>query len=186
LGQGRQFDLGHITEVAFFPYPAMIELDYFPAIPQGMNTLQMFESTANGRGNFWHQFSEEVRKGYHRRWSYIFVPYYVNDTKYTANPPPAWVPSELTLSHAKKVYSTSREFVGKDVLLSKPQLYWYETEYNSAIKRGTLNFFLTNFCATPEESFQHSNQSAFSTETIQRLRLRTKPGMAYEVTTRLP
>lgn len=184
LGQGRQFDLGHITEVAFFPYPAMIELDYFPAIPQGPHTLQLFESTANGRGNWWHNFSDEVRRGYHRRWAYVFIPYYVQEKKYVAHPPTDWIPNELTMLHAKKVYETSREFLGRDVKLTKPQLYWYETEYNSAMKRGTLNFFLTNFCATPEESFQHSNQSAFSPEVIQRLRLNTKAGTAYEVITR--
>ncbi len=184
LGQGRQFDLGHITEVAFFPYPQMIELDYFPAIPQGINTMHIFESTANGRGNWWQNFSDEVRKGYHRRWVYVFIPYYVNEKKYVAAPPPDWIPSELSMMHAKKVFETSREFVGKDVMLTKPQLYWYETEYASAMRRGSLNFFLTNFCATPSESFQHSNQSAFSTEVIQKLRLHTKSGTAYEVITK--
>ena len=181
LGQGRQFDLGHITEVAFFPYPQMIELDYFPAIPQGIHTLQIFESTANGRGNFWQTFSEEVRKGYHRRWVYLFVPYYVNSEKYVANPPFDWVPSDLTMLHAKRVYETSREFVGKDVMLSRQSLFWYESEYKSAIQRGSLNFFLTNHCSTPEESFQHSAQSAFSPEVIQRLRLNTTHGVPYEL-----
>ena len=60
-------------------------------------------------------------------------------------------PSPETMAHAKKVYETSREFVGRAVLLPKEQLYWYETERESARRRGSLAIFLTNYCSTPEE-----------------------------------
>jgi hypothetical protein len=87
------------------------------------------------------------------------------------------------MMHAKKVYETSREFVGKEILLSKETLYWYETTRAEYQDSGKLNLFLTNYAATPEESFQHTNLSAFSTEVLERLRLGTRDGTPYEIRT---
>lgn len=183
LGQGRQFDVAHITEVASLPYPAMLEHDFFPALPQNPYTLCVLESTAQGRGNYWHDFTERVRRGQTARWKYVFVPYYAEKKKYRRTPPLNWVPSELTLLHGKKVYETSREFVGQDTLLSRDTLYWYETTRKEYQDSGKLNLFLTNYASTPEESFQHTTLSAFSTETIEKLRLGTREGRPYEVLT---
>jgi hypothetical protein len=184
LGQGRQFDIAHLTECAFWPYPNMIELDFFPTLPLGINTLCILESTANGMGGWWYDFTEDVRKGLQRRWRYIFAPWYIESKKNRAAPPEAWNPSEMTMQHAKKVYETSREYTGKDTLLEREQLYWYETERAAALRRGKLNLFLTNYCATPEESFQYTNAGQFSTEVLERIRLGTiaKPAV-YEFDT---
>jgi hypothetical protein len=181
LGQGRQFDIAHLTECAFWPYPNMIELDFFPALPLGINTLCILESTANGLGGWWYDFTEDVRKGLQRRWKYIFAPWYIESKKNRAQPPLDWTPSEMTMQHARKVYETSREYTGRDVLLDKSQLYWYETERNAALRRGKLNLFLTNFCATPEESFQHTGNSQFSVEVLERIRLGTLNPHYYEL-----
>lgn len=185
LGQGRQFDVSHITEVASLPYPAMLEHDFFPALPQNPYTLCILESTAQGRRNYWHDFTERVRKGRSARWVYVFVPYYAEKKKYRRTPPPGWKPDELTMMHAKKVYETSKEFVGQDVLLSRETLFWYESTRKDYQDSGKLNLFLTNYAATPEESFQHTNLSAFSTEVIEKMRLGTRQGTPYEVRTTL-
>lgn len=185
IGQGRQFDIGHVTEVASLPYPDMLDFDFFPTIPQNVYTVVIMESTANGRHNYWHEFTERVRRGDAKRWIYSFVPYYAEKKKYRRAPPPDWTPSELTMLHARKVYETSREFVGYDVLLEKETLYWYETSRKEAQEGGKLNLFLTNYAATPEESFQHTNVSAFSTEVIEKIRLGTRAGVPYEIHTRV-
>jgi hypothetical protein len=88
------------------------------------------------------------------------------------------------MKHARRVYETSREYTGKDVLLDKSQLYWYETERAAAQRRGKLNLFLTNFCATPEESFQHTGNSQFSVDVLERLRVGAINPNFYEITTR--
>lgn len=181
LGQGRQFDIAHLTECAFWPYPNMIELDFFPTLPLGINTLCILESTASGLGGWWYEFTEDVRKGLHRRWRYIFAPWYIEPKKNRAFPPTNWKPSDMTMKHAKKVYETSREYTGRDVLLDLEQLYWYETEREAALRRGKLNIFLTNYCATPEESFQHTGQSQFSVETLERIRLGTLVPQFYDI-----
>jgi len=183
LGQGRQFDIAHLTECAFWPYPNMIELDFFPTLPLGINTLCILESTANGMGGWWYDFTEDVRKGLQRRWHYIFAPWYIEPRKNRAHPPLDWNPATITMQHARKVYETSREYCGRDVLLDREQLYWYETERSAAIRRGKLNLFLTNYCATPEESFQHTGNSQFSVEVLERIRVGTIPPQHYEFNT---
>jgi hypothetical protein len=183
LGTGEQYDVGHLSELSTWPNPAtMVEIDFFPTLPQSLTTLCILESTAWGRGNWWHNFSEDVRHGRRPRWIYIFVPWYAEKTKYRRTPPPDWVPSQLTDLHAKKVYERSTEFVGRAVVLDQEQLYWYETERQAMQRAGQLNFFLTNYCATPEESFQHSGVSAFPPEFLERARLEASIGVPHEVT----
>lgn len=181
LGQGRQFDLAHLTECAFWPYPNMIELDFFPTLPLGINTLCILESTANGLGGWWYDFTEDVRKGLQRRWSYIFAPWYIESKKNKSAAPEGWNPSQSTMEHAKKVYMTSKQFTGRDVLLDRDQLYWYETERAAALRRGKLNLFLTNYCATPEESFQHTGNAQFDVETLEYIRNNTINPHYYEL-----
>jgi hypothetical protein len=41
--------------------------------------------------------------------------------------------------------------------------------------------FLTNYCATVEESFQHTTDSVFPPELLQYYRDGTRPGECYEV-----
>jgi len=180
LGTGQQYDVGHLTEVAAWDNPERIRLDFFDTLPLSPYTLAILESVPLGRGNWWHDFTEEVRRGEHRRWHWIFVPSYVLGKKYSAIPPTDWNPSEHTLQYAKKVLETSADFVGRSITLTKEQLYWYETERRSAQKAGELNLFLTNHAPTPEESFQHSGQSAFDIELMETLRLRVRKGVPYE------
>lgn len=188
LGQGRQFEISHLTECASWKYPLIIENDFFPTIPLSTNTLAILESTAQGRGNWWHEFTEGTRTGEHPEWTYVFIPWYAcwkdigHGHKYAMTAPLAWVPQSVTLQHAKKVQDTSSQWTGSTTQLTRDQLYWYELRRESARKAGTLNIFLTNYCATPEESFQHSTSSAFSSELLERIRMGTSaPETIYEM-----
>ena len=184
VGQGRQFELGHLTECASWLYPDTIEYDYFPTIPQSTNALVGLESTANGRGNWWHDFVNRVRAGHSRRWRFVFIPWYAEVSKYRAAPPDRWRPSEVSLLHAQMVYDSSPEFLGRHVMLSPQQLYWWESTRAEHLRASKLNIFLSNFCATVEESFQHAQVSVFSPETLEALRLHTAPGLPYELVTK--
>jgi hypothetical protein len=183
FGQGTQNDFGHITEVSEFFAPLQLEIDFFPTFPQSPDTLLVLESRANGRRGWWREFTELVRHGRKKRWRYCFIPWYAESRKYRRTPPPDWKPSEVAMLHAKKVYETSAEFVGKPVYLPKEQLYWWETTREEYRVSGNLSSFLTNYCATPEESFQHAGQSAFGPEVLDELRLRTRKGRPYEFST---
>ena len=181
LGQGRTFEVSHLTECAFWKHPKMISMDLMPAIPQSPNTLCILESTANGRGNWWHEWTEEVRKGEHIEWTYCFIPWYTVKSLFRRHPPDDWRPSKITEMHADMVKKTSHQWVGTTVDLDREQLYWWETERASHLKSGDLAIFLTNRCATPEESFQHSSSTPFSAELLERLRMGINAPTVYEI-----
>jgi hypothetical protein len=182
LGQGRQFEVAHLTECSSFPYPKMIEIDFAPTLPDAVTTLCILESTAQRRGDWWHDFTERVRRGKEIGWNYCFTPWYIEPKKYRARVPSGWIPSQHTEEHAETVERTSPEFCrGNTHRLRKEQLYWYETKRASAMEANSLNIFLTNYCATPEESFQFVTESAFPFEVIDRYRQRSFKGVPYEL-----
>ena len=181
VGQGRQFDISHLTECADWPDSETIENDFFPTIPQSTASLCILESTAQGRGNWWHDIVTRIQEGGSIAWNLVFIPWYAEKNKYNRQPPESWHPSEITSAHAQKVYETSFAYVGERVMLTKQKLYWWETQRNEHQKNGTLNLFLANWCATVEESFQHSTSSAFSPELLEKLRNTATVPPVYEV-----
>lgn len=181
IGVGRQIDIHHLTELSTWLNPSAVELDFFPTIPRSLATFGLEESTPYGRGNWWHEWTEKVRKGHSDRWRYLYVPWYAELSKYRTNVPEGWQPSEAALLHAQKVADTSTQYVGHRVLLPATNLRWWEVTREEYRKSNRLNFFLTNWSATPEESFQHSTASAFDSELLADLRDRTRQGTPYEI-----
>jgi len=184
VGTGRQIDIHHLTELSTWPWPAPDKLmvDFFPAIPRSIHTFGWEESTPYGRGNWWHTWSENVRKGKVDRWRYKFIPWYAELSKYRSLPPTDWQPSQISLLHAQLVHDSSALHVGHTVMLPRENLYWWESTRQTYKDDSKLNFFYTSYSATPEESFQHSTVSAFPADFLEDLRLRTRPGHTYEIT----
>jgi hypothetical protein len=181
IAQGEQYTLGHITEVASDPYEGFrLNKDYFPAIPRAPWVLHIMETTAQGRDNFWRFFVEETRKG-QSRWKLVFIPWYAEPKKYRMTPPLNWEPSQDSMRVAERVWNTSEEFFGKKVLLSKENLYWWEFNKAEAVRKGNLNLFLTNYCSTIEESFQHTSTSVFDSALLDHFRLGVVDGTPLEV-----
>ena len=191
VGQGDQFPVQHKTELAFWgkygggPGSANPEyqIDFIlkPTLPQSIHTLDIEESTANGRGTWWHVRCEEARKGHTSR-RFIFMPWYVVTQKRRRNPPSLWQPDDLTLKHADKVLATSAEWTGRPVTLDRTQLYWWESERKEMQKSEGLWAFYASYPATPEESFQASGASPFPPEMLERWELEaTIPRMALEL-----
>jgi hypothetical protein len=181
IGTGRQFDVNHNTEVSQWAYPRQLELDFFPTLPQHPYTFSLQETTPQGRRNWWFAFSDKVRRGKMPRWTYLYIPWYAEPKKYRRHPPDPWKPNESTLQMAWKVHNTSQEFVGKKVTLSREQLYWYESSYKEAAENSALNLFLSNYSITPDQSFQHTTQSAVRVDVLDYMRSTTSEGIAYEM-----
>ena len=184
FGTGSQNDLSHLTEVALYKYPSRIRYSFVPSIPKAITTLHVQESTSDGKGNYWHEVSESARhkrKGF-EDWIYAFIPWYMNRMKYRANVPDSWVPEEHTQNHAALIERTSPEFYdGRTVHPSREQLYWWESERAAHARNGELAAFLTNYPATPEQSFQSPSQGALSPELIEIMESEAmQPGCAYE------
>lgn len=181
IGVGRQIDIHHLTELSTWLNPQAVELDFFPSIPRSLSTFGLEESTPYGRGNWWHDWTERCRHGHSERWRYIYIPWYAELSKYRALPPEDWKPSEVGLLHAQKVHDTSAQYVGHTLMLPRENLYWWEMTREEHRKSDKLNYFLTNYSATPEESFQHSTASAFGAEFLAEMRDRTRPGIPHEI-----
>lgn len=183
MGQGNQYELQHLTECAFWLDP-VTHIDYVlkDTLPQSPRTLAIRESTANGRGDWWHTNTEDARKGL-SGWGYIFIPWYAVTEKRRRKPPTSeWRPDETTLRHADMVLRTSPEWLGRQVTLDLEQLYWWESERKNAQRTHGLALFYSNNPATPDESFQHFQNAAFETEQVERWRTGTSvPQMAMEV-----
>ena len=132
-------------------------------------------------GGYWHPFimDEYGGKG---RWRVKFIPWYTLQFKYTRGAPLDWTPAAAAREHARKVEETSPEYLGRVVVLSRDQLYWWETTREEYRKKGNLAYFLTNYPATLEESFQTYNTSIFDYETVEYYRTQTRePGGCYEI-----
>jgi len=183
LGQGRQFDVTHLTECASWPYPGIIEHDWMPTIPQSLRAFALLESTAQGRGNWWHQQIKKLSDHRLRRWHLVFIPWYAELKKYRATPPTDWKPSDEAMLHAQRVHETSRKYVGRDVMLTKEQLYWWQSTRDEYYLSNNLAVFYTNYCATIEESFQFRVKSAFGFETLEYYRNRVQEGTSYRIDT---
>lgn len=180
IGQGEQFDLGHLTEVASVAIGTALQHDFFPTIPQAARVFHVLETTAQGRDNWWRFFIDELRRG-GTRWHFVFVPWYVEPVKYRRQPPVDWKPTEASLLYAQKVFDTSEEYCGKALMLSKQQLYWYESTRAEYQRNNSLNLFLTNFCSTVEESFQHTTESIIAPDVLEDLRMGVRDGLTYEI-----
>lgn len=184
LAAGEQFLVGHMSELAQGNQAyveKMMTLDYFPAIPQSWRSCHILESTPAGMGGWWHPFVMEQYTG-RGRWRVKFIPWYALAFKYSRRAPTEWQAGQAALEHARKVELTSPEYMGRTVVLTRDQLYWWETTREEYRRNGNLAYFLTNYPATLEESFQTSATSIFDLETIEYYRTQTRePGGCYEV-----
>lgn len=185
ISQGRQRELNHITEMAHWDEVAgwgttqvQFELQFLPTLPRSIWALTIIESTPLVSGDWWHNFTERVRSGKMPGWIYNFLPYYTEPKRYRATAPIDWKPNEVSLRHARMVWETSPEWVGKRVMLTRDQLYWWETSYIAAHSGHSLNLFLTNFPCTPEQGFQHATRSAIDSDILDFYKKHTQqPGM---------
>lgn len=184
IGTGTQQDVTHLTEVSLWSYPGRIRFSFMPSVPKAVTTLSIQEATSAGKGDYWHEVTESCRKrkrGY-ENYIYVFVPWWMNKTKYRAIPSPGWQPEEHSLKHAELIARTSPEFNdGVTYQVSPEQLYWWETTRAEHFRNGEGASFLANYPATPEQSFVNAAQGALPIELIEEMELNYREPRAYEV-----
>lgn len=184
MGQGRQFDVSHLTECAYWKTAQHdIEQQWMPTIPQSIRAFALLESTPFGRGNWWHQQIKKLQEHRLRRWNLVFIPWYAELKKYRATTPTGWTPNEEAMQHAQRVHETSERYVGRQVMLTPEQLYWWQTTREEHYLSNNLAVFYTNYSATIEEGFVHFERSAFSFECLEHYRQRVIEGASYRIDT---
>lgn len=168
LGRSMTVSCLHLSELSTWEDTKQIDSALMPIIPRHPRTLALFESTAKGRNNWWHEAWKLSVKGVGRPVP-IFVPWFAEPNKYRSKAPIDWSPSIVTTTHAKRCEEIAPRWLNKSVSLTRDQLYWYESIRATFEAKGSLKDFLEEYAADPEECFQFSGRSIFSTETIQRI-----------------
>lgn len=175
----------HLSELSTWERPEQIDDGLLPGVPVRARTFVVFESTAKGRYDWWHQHWLQAERGT-SRFANIFIPWYIEPDKYWLPPPAGWQPLPTTLAHAEEVERDSpRWCLGKTVRLTKPQLYWYEQtrrtydddaqgpEFTTDGRRVAT--FYEEYPASPRDAFQHAGVSIFSQGVLDRLKTQERP-----------
>lgn len=169
MGRGKTPHLNHLSELSTWDNPEQIDDSLMPAIPRSAHTLALFESTARGRGNWWHDTWVASKKGLGRLVP-VFIPWYAESRTYRRPAPADWAPSALTLAHAEKAKVVSAQWCGKPIVLDREQLFWWETARAEAIERRKLHIFLAEYAADDMEAFQNTGRSVFPYELLHEIR----------------
>lgn len=174
LGRGKTISQFHLSELSTWEYPEQLDDGFFPAVPLAISSFGVGESTAKGRGDWWHTKCVSAMNG-GNDFILIFIPWYAEISKYARPAPVDWSPDEKTLAHAARAEKEGPKYLGKRVTLTREQLYWWEHKRKSFEESGALYKFLEEYPAEPEEAFQYSGRSCFPIHIIERTRNLAKP-----------
>lgn len=176
LGRGKTLSWAHLTELSTWEDADQIDDALMPTIHIQPRVIVVFESTAKGRHNWWHEHWNASKRGV-GRFTPIFIPWYAENSRYWLPAPAGWFPKPETLKHAARCEETGPRWIGKKVRLTRNQLYWYETTREAFESKvpSMLHKFLEEYCADDEEAFQFSGYGVFSLDTIERIRARSRP-----------
>jgi len=164
----------HLSELSTWERPEGLDSSLFVALPQHPMTFAILESTAKGRSGWWPNHWYASEEGL-TRFANLFIPWYIEPTKWRREPPPDWQPTQTTLDHATRVEKTSAAAIGRTMALDRDQLYWYESERAAYDRKDKLYEFFEEYPADAEEAFQHSGKSIFSPKVLDYLRNRQRP-----------
>lgn len=172
MSQGSTTTIAHLTELSKWDPKNIKEHLHnhlYKSMPYTLRTFIVEESTANGVGNHFHnRVKLLIENPGHDGWHYVFIPWFIEKSKYRLPAPNGWVPGPEVTAHARRVRETSTRWVGYEYVLDRDQMYFWEQGYRAALIEDTLADFLTNYPAEPEESFQASEDMVFTPKALMR------------------
>jgi hypothetical protein len=194
VARGATPSVVHLSELASWVDPeSLVDAALYRAIIDHPDVFCILESTAEGRGNWWHRTWEQNKKDWDRgrgRVRPVFLPWYIGTDLYPsatdlrARPIPAdWTPTDRTIRHAER----ARSYVLANPLLfkylakgdrewrmPKAQMWFHEIEYETALAKKELNLFLSELPADDIEAFQSEAISVVGQEVILNYRERVR------------
>jgi len=175
LGRGSTVHLFHGSEMSTWSNPGQVDDALDPAIPVSHNTFAVLESTARGR-NWWHRKWLSSVAG-QSRWHPVFIPWYA-ERRYQMPAPANWSATTMAVRHAQAVQRDSPRWCGREVTLTRDQLYFWERKYLAAQQERTLYKFLAEYASNDEECFSVSDDGFFPGEVLMDLRGKEWPALA--------
>jgi hypothetical protein len=142
VGRGTTIQYFHGSEVAFWKNTSELTKGILQAVPDADETEVIYESTANGVGNFFHQQCVKAMKG-ETDFQFIFVPWFWQK-EYVKK-----VPDDFSLA--------DDEFPLVDLYnLTKAQLVWRRNKIQELSTDGMdgLKAFMQEYPNNPNEAFQ--------------------------------
>lgn len=184
ISRGSTPHVVHLSEIVDFDNAKeLIEASLLRAIHETPWTFVVLESTAKGFFGYWPDKWKEVTAGWPKRQSRfcpIFLPWFVGSDLYPTEAwirkqpiPGDWVPSEMVVAHAERaatyvsVNPLLSRHLGSGWRMSREQMWFYESEYAAAKTKRSVNTFLSEMPADPNEAWQSMDETAFDGEIIQ-------------------
>lgn len=174
IGRGKTFSVVHISELSTWDNPGQLDDSLLPAIPMSPLSLVLFESTAKGAGNWWHNQWLAAEDGV-GRFLNLFIPWGVEPGKYSIPAPLDWEPNPTTLLQAKKAESVWPKYIGRSITLTRDQLYFYETTRAYFAKKNDIAKFFEEYASDPEECFLYSGRSVWTLEQLEQIDRMARP-----------
>jgi hypothetical protein len=168
IARGKTYSVVHISELSTWDNPGQLDDSLLPAIPMSPLSLGLFESTAKGAGNWWHNQWLAGEEG-HGRFLNLFIPWGVEPSKYSIPAPVGWSPSTTTLQQAQRAEEIWPKYIGRAITLNRDQLYFYETTRAYYVKKGNIAQFYEEYASDPEECFLYSGRSVWSLEQLEQI-----------------
>lgn len=166
IGRGKTFSRVHISELSTWDNPGQLDDGLIPAIPTSPFSFVLFESTAKGAGNWWHNHWLASAEGAGRFLNH-FIPWGVEPTKYALPAPVDWDPNETTLLQARRAEEIWPKYLGHPITLTRDQLYFYETTRAYYAKKGEIAKFFEEYASDPEECFLYSGKSVWTLDQLE-------------------
>lgn len=169
-GRGGTLQYFHASEVSLWQYADELVSALFPSIPEIPESAVIFETTAHGSGNWFHDFwkaSVEGKTGYLA----IFLPWFM-------------MPEYQARVTGQFIRSDEEELLSKIYTLTDEQLEWRRRQIARFESRGGSgeDTFRQEYPATWEEAFLASGLPVFSPKTVHYCSTGAKPGRRYNIT----
>lgn len=184
VGRGSTPNVFHGSELCEWPNPGEdIDASLLNAVHETPEVFFVIESTALGRGNWFHRKWKTAKENWSGRGSKlcpIFLPFYVGRDIYpdegwlSKHPvPSSWVVPDRLVALADRCAAEVerndrlRKYLGSAWVMPKEMIWWYyftESEYRDTEE---LNRFRAECASNDLECFQSTNRSAFQQEVIE-------------------
>lgn len=160
----------HASEVAFYPNAKVTMTGLLQTVPDTLDTLVIFESTANGVGDYFYTQWQRAVKG-ESDFIPIFLPWFTDstykrlfDTEEERNAFIEQVNHTSTDGSGNVVYTDEYELM-KQYDLTYEQLHWRRWAISNKCS-GDIDAFMQEYPSTPDEAFISTGRPRFNQKAL--------------------